>query len=30
MINITKLKAPELVKMLKNDKTLTKGQIELL
>lgn len=30
MINITKLKAPELVKMLKSDKTLTKGQIELL
>jgi NAD-dependent DNA ligase len=30
MINITKLKAPELVKILKSDKTLTKGQIELL
>lgn len=30
MINITKLKAPEIVKVLKNDKTLTKGQIELL
>ncbi len=30
MINITKLKAPELVKILKNDKSLTEGQIKLI
>lgn len=30
MINILLLKAPELVKMLKNDKTLTEGNIKLI
>lgn len=30
MINILKLKAPELVKMLKNDKSLTEGNIKLI